>query len=133
MRLDERYKRKDFVIDRDMLNLKRLTVLDKTLSKEQKEIYNLMKPFARFNTPQDHEKLVQGIIKERQLRARIDTLSFYIKIGLTNNDEVEEYKMAERQKREYIQKKTKKMGGKHFQNKRVSRRRKSSRRAESPE
>lgn len=34
LRLDERNKRKDFVIERDMLNLQRLTVLDKTLSKE---------------------------------------------------------------------------------------------------
>ncbi len=30
LRLKERENRKNFVIDRDMLNLKRLTVLDKT-------------------------------------------------------------------------------------------------------
>jgi len=58
LRIEERNKRKDFVIDRDLLNLQRLTILDKTLSKEQKEIYNLMKPFARFNSPDEHEKLV---------------------------------------------------------------------------
>ena len=65
LRLKERERRKNFVIDRDMLNLKRLSMLDKTQPKEKKEIYNLMKPFARFNSPEDHEKLVQGIIKER--------------------------------------------------------------------
>ena len=41
------------------------------LTKEEKEIHNLMKVLARFNTPEDHEKLVQGIIKEKQLRQRI--------------------------------------------------------------
>ena len=34
LRLKERERRKNFVIDRDMLNLKRLMVLDKTQSKE---------------------------------------------------------------------------------------------------
>ena len=71
-RLDERERRKDFVIDRDMLNLKRLSVLDKFQTKEEKEIYNLMKPFARFNEIDEHEKLVQGIIKERKLRAYME-------------------------------------------------------------
>jgi len=50
-----------------------------------------MKPFARFNTPHDHQKLVQGIIKERNIRARIEQLSFFIRIGLTNYEEVEKY------------------------------------------
>ena len=68
-----------------------------------------MKPFARFNTPHNHEKLVQGIIKERQIRARIEQLSFYIKIGLTNYEEVEKYKEAERKKQELFQKKQKKI------------------------
>ena len=34
LRLTERERRKNFVIDRDMLNLNRLIVLDKTQSKE---------------------------------------------------------------------------------------------------
>lgn len=33
-------------------------MLDRTRTKEEKEIYNLLKIFARFNTPEDHEKLV---------------------------------------------------------------------------
>jgi transcriptional adapter 2-alpha len=48
--------------------------LDKTRTKEEKEIYNIMKVFARFNTPEDHDKLVQGIIKEKQIRQRIAEL-----------------------------------------------------------
>lgn len=64
-RLDERIKRKNFVIERDLLDYQKQNNLDKTRTKEEKEIYNLMKVFARFNTPEDHEKLVEGLIKEK--------------------------------------------------------------------
>jgi len=37
--------------------------LDKSRTKEEKEIYNMMKVFARFSTPEEHDQLVQGIIK----------------------------------------------------------------------
>lgn len=62
-KLTERIRRKNFVIDRKLLDLKEQTRLDKTRTKEEKEVYNMMKVFARFNQPEDHEKLVQGIIK----------------------------------------------------------------------
>jgi transcriptional adapter 2-alpha len=48
-----------------------------------------MKVFARFNTPDDHEKLVQGIIKEKLLRQRIEELNMYRKLGLKSFEEVE--------------------------------------------
>jgi transcriptional adapter 2-alpha len=48
--------------------------LDKTRSKEEKEIYNMMKVFARFSSPEEHEQLVQGIIKEKQIRVRLTEL-----------------------------------------------------------
>eukprot|EP01016_Furgasonia_blochmanni_P016095 TRINITY_DN1912_c0_g2_i11.p2 TRINITY_DN1912_c0_g2~~TRINITY_DN1912_c0_g2_i11.p2 ORF type:complete len:237 (+),score=91.62 TRINITY_DN1912_c0_g2_i11:79-711(+) len=91
--------------DRDMLDLKKQNLLDRTRTKEEKEIYNLMKIFARFNTPEDHEKLVQGIIKERQIRARIEELRFYRKIGIKSFEEVELYLQEKRKKDDAYQKK----------------------------
>lgn len=64
-RLDERVKRKKFVIERGLLDLRKQNTLDKERTKEEKEIYNMMKVFSRFNAPEEHEKLVQGIIKEK--------------------------------------------------------------------
>lgn len=64
-KLNERIKRKEFVISRKLLDLREQIRLDKTRTKEEKEIYNMMKVFARFNTADDHERLVQGIIKEK--------------------------------------------------------------------
>ena len=87
--MEERYKRKKFVIERDLLDFNKQNLIDKSRSKEEKDIYNLMKVFARFNTPEDHEKLVQGIIKEKQIRLRIEELNNYRSKGLKTMEEVE--------------------------------------------
>ena len=107
IRLDERIKRKNFVIERDMLDLKKQNTLDRIRTKEEKEIYNLLKIFARFNTPEDHEKLVQGIYKEKMLKRRIEELRFYKKIGLKTFEEVELYLQEKKKKDEAFQKKQK--------------------------
>ncbi len=70
-KLNERIKRKEFVISRKLLDLKEQMRLDKMRTKEEKEIYNMMKVFSRFNTAEDHEKLVNGIIREKQIRQKI--------------------------------------------------------------
>ena len=49
-KLSERIRRKEFVISRKLLDLKEQMRLDKTCTKEEKEIYNMMKVFARFST-----------------------------------------------------------------------------------
>jgi transcriptional adapter 2-alpha len=41
----------------------------------------MMKVFARFSTPEEHDQLVQGIIKEKQIRARLEELKENKKIG----------------------------------------------------
>jgi len=107
IRLDERIKRKNFVIERDMLDLKKQNTLDRIRTKEEKEIYNLLKIFARFNTPEEHEKLVQGIYKEKMLKRRIEELRFYKKIGLKTFEEVELYLQEKKKKDEAFQKKQK--------------------------
>mgnify|MGYP001252665898 FL=1 len=107
IRLDERIKRKNFVIERDMLDLKKQNLLDRVRTKEEKEIYNLLKVFARFNTPEEHEKLVQGIYKERMLKKKIEELRFYKKIGLKTFEEVDLYIQEKKKKEEALQKKQK--------------------------
>ncbi len=53
-KLNERVRRKEFVISRKLLDLKEQLRLDKTRTKEEKEIYNMMKVFARFSTADEH-------------------------------------------------------------------------------
>ena len=88
-RLDERVKRKNFVIERGLLDLKKQNHLERSRSSEEKEIYNLMKIFARFQTEDEHERLVQNIVKERNLRRRIEELKAYKELNLKTFEEVE--------------------------------------------
>jgi len=106
-KLNERIKRKEFVIKRQLLDIKYQTQLEKSRTKDEREIYNMMKVFARFNTPEDHEKLVEGIIKEKQIRQRIEELRQYKKLGLKTFAQVEEYLEEKRKKDEVRAKKQK--------------------------
>ena len=71
-RLDERIRRKKFVIERGMLDLKSVQRTERKYSKEEREIVNKCKIFARFHTKEEHEKFVNGLIKERALRDAIE-------------------------------------------------------------
>jgi len=107
LRLDERIKRKKFIIERDLLDLKKQNMLDLMRSKEEKEIRNLLKVFARFSSPEEHEKLVQGIYREKMLRQKIEELRVYKRMGLKTFEEVELYLKEKRNKDEAYQKKLK--------------------------
>lgn len=71
-RLDERIRRKKFVIERGILDFKRIQKYERKKTKEEREIINTMKIFARFNTMEDHDKIVNSLIKERLLREVIE-------------------------------------------------------------
>lgn len=71
-RLDERIRRKKFVIERNLLDFKKHQKFERKKTKEEREIINTMKIFARFNTAEAHEKLVNSLIKERLLREVIE-------------------------------------------------------------
>jgi transcriptional adapter 2-alpha len=53
-RLDERIRRKKFVIERGLLDLKKVQKYERKKTKEERDIINSMKIFARFNTEEDH-------------------------------------------------------------------------------
>ena len=50
-----------------------------------------MKIFARFNTHEEHERLVSSLIKERHLREIIEQLKHFKSKGLTSLDQIEKY------------------------------------------
>lgn len=65
-RLDERLKRKRFVLERGILDVKRLSKhIERKKCKEERDLFNAMKVFSRYNTHQEHEKLVNNLWKER--------------------------------------------------------------------
>ena len=82
-RLDERIRRKKFVIERGLLDLKSVQRTERKYSKEEREIVNKCKIFARFHTKEEHERFINGLIKERALRDAIEQLKYFRAKGLT--------------------------------------------------
>ena len=70
-RLDERNRRKKFVIERGLLNLKQVQKFEQKRPKDEREIINRMKIFARFNSAKEHTDLVHSILRERLLHETI--------------------------------------------------------------
>ena len=85
-RLDERIRRKKFVIERGLLDLKNVQRTERKYTKEEREIVNKCKIFARFHTKEEHERFVNGLLKERLLRQAIEQLNYFRAKGLTSLD-----------------------------------------------
>lgn len=90
-RLDERIRRKKFVIERGLLDLKKIQKQEKKRSKEERDIINAMKPFARFSDKKEHERRVNNLLKEYQLRVIIGQLKYFQSQGLTTLDQIETF------------------------------------------
>ena len=92
-RQEERIERKQFVIERGLLDIKKpgKGVQEKKKTKDEKDIINSMKIFSRFNSGKDHDQLVKNLIKERQLKDVINQLRQFHKNGLTSLDQIDKY------------------------------------------
>ncbi|XP_077216285.1 ADA2 2B isoform X2 [Tasmannia lanceolata] len=95
-RLDERKRRKDFILERNLLYP---NPLEKELSNEDREIYERYKVFMRFHSQEEHDALLQTLIEERNIRKRIKELQEYRAAGCRTMVEVEQYE-AQKRKRE---------------------------------
>jgi transcriptional adapter 2-alpha len=75
--LEEREKRKKFVIERNLLDIKKQMNFERKLTKDDREIYNCLKPFARFMDNSQFHELFEGIVLEKNLRQRLNQLKHY--------------------------------------------------------
>ncbi|PKA58661.1 Transcriptional adapter ADA2 [Apostasia shenzhenica] len=70
-RLDERKRRKDFILERNLLYPH---PMEKDLSDEDREVYQRFKVFMRFLPQEEFETLVKSVLEERKMRRRIQEL-----------------------------------------------------------
>lgn len=90
-RLDERIRRKEFIIKHGLLDYKKPLKGETEKTKEEKEMYMLMRPFMRFCEGNEFNELVEGLIKERALRRELDEMRLYRSLGLTKLEEIDKY------------------------------------------
>ncbi|KAM5580387.1 transcriptional adapter ADA2 [Rosa sericea] len=92
-RLDERKRRKDFVLERNLLHP---DPLEKNLSPEVREIYQRFKVFMRFHSNEDHKELLKSIIEEQQIVKRILDLQEARAAGCRTAAEASKYLVQKR-------------------------------------
>lgn len=90
-KLDDRERRKAFLLERGLLNYKKVISAERRRPKEEREILAHMRPFARFLPAKDFDELVAGIITEVRLRKRIEKLKAHRTLGFRTIAEAEQY------------------------------------------
>ncbi|KAE9969716.1 hypothetical protein EG328_006692 [Venturia inaequalis] len=73
-RLTSRVERKKIIFEHNLLNYKANQIIDKKRTKEQRDLVNRAKPFARMMTHADYEEFTTGLEYEHDLRHAINTL-----------------------------------------------------------
>lgn len=71
VRLDERKRRKDFILERNLLHS---NPFERDLSQEEKDICHRYDVFMRFHSKEEHEELLKTVISEHRTLKRIREL-----------------------------------------------------------
>lgn len=98
-RLDERDRRKEFVLTRGLVNVKRQQALDRRRAPSEREMVGRLRMLARYLPQAQWEALADGIATEARLRARIAELQQYRAMGMRTFSEVERFEAIEGKKK----------------------------------
>ena len=67
--------RKKFIVDKGLLDLRRQNRIESKLSKADFELFQLLKPFARFYENSEFFNLFEGIAIERELKLMLKSVA----------------------------------------------------------
>ncbi|CAH8259743.1 unnamed protein product [Arabidopsis lyrata] len=95
-RLDERKRRKEFVLERNLLYPDQYEM---SLSAEERKIYKSCKVFARFHSKEEHKELIKKVIEEHQILRRIQDLQEARTAGCRTTSEANRF-IEEKRKKE---------------------------------
>ncbi|KAH7530044.1 hypothetical protein JRO89_XSUnG0027300 [Xanthoceras sorbifolium] len=87
-RVEERKRRKDFVIERNLLNP---NPFEKDLSTEERALCRQYDAFMRFHSKKDHEELLRTVISEHRTLKRIQQLKEARAAGCRTSAEADRY------------------------------------------
>lgn len=89
--LDRRMAKKMFIFEHNLLEFRKQQGIDKMRSKEDREIFSQIKPYARFMTSKTFDLFLAGLVKEEELRRKNQTLQEYRRHGLRSFTEVSRF------------------------------------------
>lgn len=99
-KLDEREKRKQFIISRQLWDYKKAYNVENKLPRDERDLVNRMRLFERFHTPAEHSKFLADILKAKRLRKEIAKLQMYRRMGMKTLADAEKYEL-DKQRRMY--------------------------------
>lgn len=73
------------------MDAKSLQQKERKCTVEERELYNVLKPFLRFQTVEEHDNMVQLLIKERKLRTKLFQLMLWKVLGLESVKDITAY------------------------------------------
>lgn len=100
-KLETRSERKKVLFEHNLLEYKKNQLADKKRTKEEKDILNKAKPFARMMNHEDFEEFNKDLLLEHNLRQAIAQLQEWKSMGITDMKQGEKYeqdKLARAQK-----------------------------------
>jgi len=98
-KLAERERRKAFLVERRLLNYRQNQANDLLLPPDERDLVNRMRLFARFHSPEEHERFLQDLLRAKRLRKEIARLQQYRRMGIQTLTEAERYEL-DRDRRE---------------------------------
>ncbi|KAK3033980.1 hypothetical protein RJ639_033265 [Escallonia herrerae] len=94
-RLDERKRRKDFILERNLLHP---DPFEKDLSPEEREICRRYRVFMRFHSKEEHDELLKTVVEEHRIMTRIQELQEARAAGCRTSAEGEVYIQRKRKR-----------------------------------
>ncbi|GAA0163252.1 DNA-binding transcription factor [Lithospermum erythrorhizon] len=87
-RLDERKRRKDFILERNLLHSSQF---EKDLSREEKDLCRRYDVFMRFHSKEEHEELLNCVVSEHRILKRMQELKEARQAGCRSSEEADRY------------------------------------------
>ena len=103
--LDKREERKKFVLDKNLYDVKRQVMVEKKLSREDREIYQSLKQDIKYLTNEQFNDYFEGIVLEKNLKSRLNQLLYYYNKGYKTYDQIFNYINELKQKNSKIKNK----------------------------
>lgn len=97
-KLDERERRKNFLLSRGLLDYRKNQLADAKLPRDERDLVRRMRLFERLHTPEEHKLFIGDILKAKRLRKEIAQLQMYRRIGIQTLAEAEKYENDKRRR-----------------------------------
>jgi transcriptional adapter 2-alpha len=97
-KLDARVDRKKVIFEHKLLEYRKNAALDKKRTKEERDLLNKAKPFARMMKHDDFERFCEGLLYEHSLRQAIAQLQDWRNNQITDLKQGEKYEQEKQQR-----------------------------------